>query len=83
MNKLQIMGPEGHRELSWDPQKVEERDPETMAVIAEAEQILDNALQRGHAAFQVDDAEQPARRVNELDPTAPRTVVVPRIAGGI
>ncbi len=82
MHKLQIMGRQGHRELSWDPQKVDEKDPETLAVLAEAEQILEDALKRGHAAFRVDDPDQPAQRVDRFDPTAPRTVIVPRIAGG-
>jgi hypothetical protein len=82
MNRLQIMGPEGHRELTWEIERVEEQDPETMAVIAEAEQILADALRRGHVAFQVDSPDQPAKRIKEFDPTAPRTVIVPRIAGG-
>ena len=28
MNKLQVMGREGHRELVWDPEKVNDGDPE-------------------------------------------------------
>jgi hypothetical protein len=82
MNKLQIMGREGHRELVWDPQKANEGDPETLAVIAEAEQILADALARGHAAFRVDAPDQPAERIAHFDQTAPVTVIVPRLAGG-
>jgi hypothetical protein len=82
MNKLQIMGREGHRELSWDPEKVAQGDPEALAVIAEAEEILAQALARGHAAFRVDAPDQPAQRIEHFDETAPVTVVIPRLAGG-
>jgi hypothetical protein len=30
----------------------------------------------------MDDPDQPAVRIDRLDATAPRTVIVPRIAGG-
>jgi hypothetical protein len=82
VNKLQIMGPEGHRELTWDPDKVEATDPETLAVIAEAERILDESLAKGRVAFRFDAPDQPAERVEKFDYTAPRTVIVPRVAGG-
>lgn len=82
MNKLQIMGREGHREIQWDMDKVTEKDPDALAAVAEAEQILADALARGHAAFRVDDPDQPAERINTFDPTAERTVIVPRMAGG-
>jgi len=82
MNKLQLMGPEGHRELVWDPEKVEAQDPEALAVIAEVERLLNDAFARGHAVFRVEDPDQPAERINKFDWTAPRTVVVPRLAGG-
>jgi hypothetical protein len=82
MNKLQVMGREGHRELVWDPEKVQEGDPDALAVIAEAEQILEAALARGHAVFRIDAPELPAQRVESFDQTAPHTVIVPRLAGG-
>lgn len=82
MNKLQILGREGHRELVWDPEQVEAGDLDAAEVIAEAERIVDEALARGHLAVRVDDPEQPAQRIKEFDYTAPRTVIVPRIAGG-
>jgi uncharacterized protein YceH (UPF0502 family) len=82
MNTLQIMGRQGHRELSWDPERVEAKDPEALAAIAEAERILDEALARGHAAFVVRDPDQPAQRVERFDPTARQTVIVPRLVGG-
>jgi hypothetical protein len=82
MNRLQVMGSEGHRQLVWDPEQVKAQDPEALAVVAEAERILEEALARGHVAFRVESPEKPAERIERFDQTAPRTVIVPRIAGG-
>ena len=82
MNKLQILGREWHKELVWAPEQVAMQDPEALAAIAEAEQILDDALARGHAAFRVDSPDEPATRITRFDWTAPRTVIVPRLVGG-
>ncbi|MEZ4864984.1 MAG: hypothetical protein R3C14_26960 [Caldilineaceae bacterium] len=82
MNKLQVLGREGHRELVWDPEEVEAGDLEAAEVIAEAERILDDAVARGHLALRVDAPDEPAQRIEKFDYTAPRTVIVPRIAGG-
>jgi hypothetical protein len=82
MNKLQILGREGHRELVWDPEQVEANDLDAAEVIAEAERIVQDALARGHLAVRVDAPDQPAQRIEKFDYTAPRTVIVPRIAGG-
>lgn len=82
MNKLQILGREGHRELVWDPEQVETGDLDAAAVIAEAERIVEEAVARGHLAMRIDAPEQPAQRIEKFDHTAPRTVIVPRIAGG-
>lgn len=82
VNRLQILGREGHRELVWDVEKVEEEDPDTLAVIEEAERIVNEAFARGQAVFRIDDPDQPAVRINEFDRTAPRLIVIPRLAGG-
>jgi hypothetical protein len=82
MNRLQIMGREGHRELVWDPAQVEAAEPEALAVIAEAEQIVEAALARGQAVFVVDAPEQLAKRVDRFERTAPQTVILPRLVGG-
>jgi hypothetical protein len=82
MNRLQVMGREGHRELVWDPDKVEAEDPEALDVIAEAEQIVEEALARGQAVFKVEAPDQPAERIERFDRTAPQTVIIPRLAGG-
>lgn len=82
MNKLQVMGRHGHQELVWDPDEVAADDPEALAVIAEAERIVEEALARGQAVFVVETPDQPAKRVEAFDQTAPQTVIVPRLAGG-
>lgn len=82
MNKLQILGREGHRELVWEPAAVAREEREATEVIAEAERIVEEAIARGHLALRIDDPEQPAVRIEKFDPTAPRTVIVPRIVGG-
>ncbi|MEZ4736736.1 MAG: hypothetical protein R3E79_57380 [Caldilineaceae bacterium] len=82
MNKLQVLGREGHKELVWDPAEVEAGDLNAAEVIAEAERILDDAVARGHLALRIDSPDQPAVRIEKFDATAPRTVIVPRIVGG-
>jgi hypothetical protein len=82
MNKLQVLGRDGHRELVWDPEKVETEEPEALAVIAEAEQIVAAALARGQAVLVVEAPDQPAKRIERFDQSAPQTVIVPRLAGG-
>jgi hypothetical protein len=82
MNKLQILGRSGHKELVWEMEKVEEEDAEALAVIEEAERIVNEAFARGQAVFRVDSPDQPAVRINQFDRTAPTTVIIPRLAGG-
>lgn len=82
MNKLQVLGREGHKELVWDPEDVEAGDLKAAEVIAEAERILEDAVARGHLALRIDSPDQPAVRIEKFDATAPRTVIVPRIVGG-
>lgn len=82
MNKLQILSHEGHRELTWDAEQVEAGERAAADVIAEAERIVEEALARGHLAVRIDDPSQPAQRIKKFDYTAPRTVIVPRMAGG-
>lgn len=82
MHKLQVLGRDGHRELVWDPEQVAAEEPEALAVIAEAERIVEAALARGQAVLVMDAPEQPARRIERFDQTAAQTVIVPRLAGG-
>lgn len=82
MNKLQILGREGHRELVWEAEQVEVGELEATEVIAEAERIVEEAVARGHLAMRIDGPDQPAQRIEKFDYTAPRTVIVPRMVGG-
>jgi hypothetical protein len=82
VNKLQVLGRAGHKELVWEVDKVEEADAETLAVIEEAERIINEAFARGQAVFRLDAPGLPAERIEKFDATAPCTVVVPRLAGG-
>ena len=82
MNKLQVMGRAGHKELVWDPEQVAAADPEALAVIAEAEQIVAEAMAHGQAVFKVAAPDQPAKRIEHFDQTAAQTVIVPRLVGG-
>jgi hypothetical protein len=82
MNKLQVLGRNGHTELVWDPEQAREEDPETLAMLAEAERIVNEAFARGQAVFRLEEPNGTAVRINKFDRTAPLTLVVPRIAGG-
>jgi hypothetical protein len=50
MYQLNIWGPTGQRVLQWDPRKLKERDPLTLAIIAEADRILKEAPAQDKAA---------------------------------
>jgi hypothetical protein len=52
MYQLQIWGPKGQRVLRWDPRKLQERDPLTLAAFAEAEQLMKEALMQNNSARQ-------------------------------
>lgn len=82
MNKLRIMSWQGHKELTWDPEAVEAGDPEALAVVAQAEQIVAEAVARGQAVFKVEAPDQPAERLEQFDRTAKQTIIIPRVAGG-
>ncbi|MCE7979802.1 MAG: hypothetical protein DYG89_01305 [Caldilinea sp. CFX5] len=82
MHKLQILGRDGHRELVWEPEQVATEDAEALAVIAEAEQIVEAALARGQAVFVVEAPDQPAKRIERFDQNAPQTLIIPRLVGG-
>lgn len=82
MHKLQILGRDGHRELTWEPTQVEAEEEEALAVIAEAEQIVEAALARGQAVMVIAAPDQPAKRIERFDQNAPHTLIVPRLVGG-
>lgn len=82
MNKLQVLGRNGHLELVWDPEKVKEEEHEALEVIQEAERIVNEAFAKGQAVFRIDSPDEPAVRIDKFDRTAPTTVIIPRLVGG-
>lgn len=60
MYQLKIWGPKGRRTFRWDPRKVKERDPKTLAIFAEADQFLHEALELNK---KLREANQPQPRV--------------------
>jgi hypothetical protein len=52
MYQLQIWGPKGRRVLRWDPRKLQERDPKTLATFAEADRLMKEAFAQGEIARQ-------------------------------
>lgn len=49
MYRLEIFGPVGRRILEWDPDKLRQRDPNTVKTVAEAEKLFKEAIKRGSA----------------------------------
>ncbi len=44
MYQLEISGPKGRQILQWDPAKLHEHDPTTLATLAEAERLFREAM---------------------------------------
>lgn len=83
MAQLKVLGAKGHSTATWDPVKVREGDPEALAVIQEAERIVQEAQRRGAAVFSIDPETHQGVQVDRFDPQAEaETLVVLPIAGG-
>jgi hypothetical protein len=52
MYQLKIWGPKGRRVLQWDPRKLQERDPLTLATFAEADRLLKEAFTQNKTAHE-------------------------------
>jgi DNA invertase Pin-like site-specific DNA recombinase len=81
MAQLRLMMAGGDKTVVWDPQKLEEANPEALAAVQEAERIFNEERARGATAFKVE-AGKPAERLDNFDKTAEQTILVPRVAGG-
>jgi hypothetical protein len=44
MYRLEIVGPVGMRVLEWDPDKLQQRDPRTIRIVAEADRLFKQAV---------------------------------------
>jgi hypothetical protein len=74
---MEIMGPEGHAEISWDMD-----DPES---VEDAEQMFKDLLDKGYQAFEVSHISGnpgKGRRVRKFDPYLESIVMIPPVAGG-
>jgi len=56
MYQLRIRGPKGWRTLRWDPRKLARRDPKTMALLAEADQMLKEAINQNSMTHKANSA---------------------------
>ena len=81
MAVMRILSARGDTVVEWDSQKVETGDLEALSAVREAERIFAEQRARGATAFKVA-VGQPAVRIDEFDPKADQTVIVPRVAGG-
>ncbi|TFW10311.1 hypothetical protein E4K72_01565 [Oxalobacteraceae bacterium OM1] len=72
--QMNIMDRSGHKELTWDTEKLEE--------ILEAQQTFDALMRKGYTAFGSKDKAETKRLVREFDPTMEEMVLVPKTVGG-
>ncbi len=81
MATLTVLSSYGDQHVTWDPDRLLQRDPEALAAIAEAEALFAREQSRGSSAFKVSPG-MPAERVNAFDRTAEEIIIIPRMAGG-
>lgn len=77
MSKLNVLDGTGHTELVWDV--TNETDA---AVIAQAEQIVAEALAKKSAVWRVETDGETTTRLTGFDASAPEIVIVPQVVGG-
>jgi hypothetical protein len=78
---LRVMSRRGDDKVTWDVQKVETQDPETLAALREAERIFAEERKKGATAFRVESGKT-VERIDKFDHTAEQIVLVPRVVGG-
>jgi hypothetical protein len=78
---LRILNGSGDTSITWDPERLSASDPEAEAAVQEAERLFAQARANGAVAFRIN-ADQPATRLNEFDPTADEILIVPAMVGG-
>ena len=82
MARLFYLNRRGHTEVQWNPIEVAQGETEAAQAVAEAERLLAQALQSGHAAFIIADGVA-TRRVTAIDRAADDDIVlIPPVAGG-
>jgi hypothetical protein len=63
MYRLEIMGPMGRRILEWDPDKLHQRDPNTIKTVAEADNLFKEAVAYNRTHTSADGATAPQMAV--------------------
>lgn len=81
MGMLRVMSRRGDDKITWDIEKVETRDSDTLAAIQEAERIFTEERKKGATAFRVESGKT-VERIDKFDRTAEQIVLVPRVIGG-
>ena len=81
LSVLRVLDGSGDRTVQWDRDRLAAGDPEAQAAVREAERIFAQARARGARAFRVLPG-RPAERLDQLDPQADQTIVIPPMVGG-
>jgi hypothetical protein len=74
IGQMNIMDRSGHKELTWDADKLNE--------VLAAKTTFDNLMKRGYTAFGSKYKADAKHLVREFDPTLEELVVVPKTVGG-
>lgn len=78
---LRILNGSGDTNVSWDPERLAQADPEAEAAVQEAERLFAKARAEGAVAFRIN-ADQPATKLTEFDRSAREILIVPAMVGG-
>jgi hypothetical protein len=78
---LRVLNGSGDTSVSWDPDRLASADPEAEAAVAEAVRLFAGARARGAVAFRVEPGQAPVR-LDEFDPKASETLIIPAMVGG-
>jgi hypothetical protein len=78
---LRVLNGKGDQSISWNPLDVERGDIEAQAAVREAERIFEQARAQGAIAFRASSGVQ-AQRLEQFDPYAEETILVPPMVGG-
>ena len=81
MATLRVLSRNGDDCVTWDTERVGVGDAESLAAVREAERIFREQRAHGATAFRIEEGQAPVR-VDEFDPTAKQTIMVPAVVGG-
>jgi hypothetical protein len=74
IGQMNIMDRSGHKELTWDTDKLDE--------ILVAQKTFDSFMKQGYSAFGSKNKADAKHLVREFDPTMEELVIVPKTVGG-